>query len=58
LFAVAFIDGISKGSNYDSVAGGLSPEGIVVKMFLIALLGGVINILHVNKDGDFFHAVI
>jgi hypothetical protein len=27
-------------------------------MPLITLPGGVINVLHIDKDGDFFHAAI
>jgi hypothetical protein len=34
------------------------PECCVVKMPLKTLPGGVIDILHIDKDGDFFHGVI
>ena len=55
LFAVTFVDGICKRRDYVPVGSCQLPEGMVIEMALIALFNGVIDVLHIDKDGGFLH---
>ena len=54
LLFIAAVRSVGPGPHQFTLLGGLSPKLVVVKASFIGLSAGVVNVLHIDKDADFF----
>ncbi|AJR08262.1 putative beta-lactamase HcpA [Photobacterium gaetbulicola Gung47] len=55
LFFVTTMNGIGISRDNLSALGGFGPKGIVIKVTTIGVFDGVVDVLHIDKNSDFFH---